>query len=49
MNIQTEYQAMGMYAAWDDDADAETGLQGFGGSREAAIADLHEQIAEAQS
>lgn len=47
MNIQTEYQAMGMYCAWDADADPEAGLQGFGGSREAAIADLNEQIAEA--
>jgi hypothetical protein len=48
VNIRTEYQAMGMYAAWDDDADPEYGKQGFGRSPEQAIKDLQEQLEEAE-
>jgi hypothetical protein len=50
MKIKTEYQAMGMYVAWDDDddADAENAPQGFGRSPEQAIKDLQEQLEEAE-
>jgi hypothetical protein len=46
MKIKTEYQAMGMYAAWDDDADPEYGEQGYGKSPEEAIRDLGAKIEE---
>jgi hypothetical protein len=46
VRIKTEYTAMGVFTAWDEDADAEAGKQGHGKSREEAVNNLVETLLE---
>lgn len=46
VKIKTEYQAMGMYVAWDADADPETAEQGAGRSPEEAIKNLTDLMSD---